>query len=182
MICCGPPAPAAAVIAPTQPQPVVVRPPEQKKSKSKKKREDGLKPPTPPKIETEVVGTSLKILESDALLTGSLMAEDGPPGMFKVNMVKPPGESWGMDIDYADGDALKVATILSTGHIAEWNRNNPARQIEKGDRIIEVNKEGSSAVKMAMQLYSKNFADLIVKKATLDAEVRAPTSSGANQG
>ncbi|CAK9084033.1 Hypothetical protein (Fragment) [Durusdinium trenchii] len=80
----------------------------------------------------------------DGLLSLPAIAKE-----WTVVLKKHPGASLGMDVDMCDASSLIVYVVCETGLVADWNQANPAKSVQKGDRIIEVNQKKGDAWALA---------------------------------
>ncbi|CAE7479340.1 Tmtc4 [Symbiodinium sp. CCMP2592] len=85
-------------------------------------------------------------------------------GTWRALLRKYPGCSLGMDVDLFEGTALVVYVVCKTGLVADWNRENPSKAIQKGDRILEVNGTKGDAWALAHACIDDQELKIVVQR------------------
>lgn len=76
---------------------------------------------------------------SPAAPPASTQAPSSGKLQYQVTLNKATGGSrLGVDVDLSDGIALIIDKV-NDGLIGNWNKNNPDKEVRKGDRVISVN-------------------------------------------
>ena len=75
--------------------------------------------------------------------------------------------SLGMDADWGDGKTLYIKAILA-GAVSDWNKENPTKAVQPGDRVISVNGVTGDAQAMAREIKDRNLLLLLFQKASDD--------------
>lgn len=83
------------------------------------------------------------------------------PLVFQVDQSN--GRTLGVKIDSSDGQTLLIKSIASDGLIAEWNGQNRAKQVNPGDRIVNINDLQGDAKRLMKELKKKLPMDLVIQ-------------------
>lgn len=70
----------------------------------------------------------------------------------------------GVDADWSDGKTLYIKAILA-GAVHDWNRENPTKAVQPGDRVISVNGVTGDAQAMVREIKDRNLLLLLFQKA-----------------
>lgn len=68
-------------------------------------------------------------------------------GEYEVILDRSTGDKLGIDVDHQDGVALLIEAI-NGGVVGTWNKANPSKEVQTGDRIVEVNGVRGEAMKL----------------------------------
>mmetsp|Transcript_28442 Transcript_28442/g.45665 ORF Transcript_28442/g.45665 Transcript_28442/m.45665 type:complete len:298 (+) Transcript_28442:126-1019(+) len=72
---------------------------------------------------------------------------------------------WGIDVDFVvnDGTCLRVSKVRD-GAVADWNKEEPTRQIEVGDLLIELNGVSGNSKELIKVLSKAQQMEMVVQK------------------
>eukprot|EP00913_Durusdinium_trenchii_P012136 g11398.t2 len=70
----------------------------------------------------------------------------------------------GVDADWSDGKTLYIKAILA-GAVSDWNKENPAKAVQPGDRVISVNGVSGDAQAMVREIKDRSLLQLLFQKA-----------------
>lgn len=88
-----------------------------------------------------------------------------PERTYKVHLKKLPETKIGLDIDYMLERKVLPIFQVAGGVAAQWNQDNPAMAIEKGDAIVEVNGIKGDASKMLESCKNAEELELVMVRA-----------------
>jgi len=69
----------------------------------------------------------------------------------------------GVDADWSDGKTLYIKAILA-GAVSEWNKENPTKSVQPGDRVISVNGVSGDAQAMVREIKDRSLLQLLFQK------------------
>lgn len=69
----------------------------------------------------------------------------------------------GIQVDSSDGKTLKITKLKPGGFLNAWNTQSPLRQIQAGDRIIDINGIRNNAKLLAKELKKKVLLDITIQ-------------------
>lgn len=86
------------------------------------------------------------------------------PGQWMVTVTISGSNRLGVDADWSDGKTLYIKAILA-GAVHDWNRENPTKAVQPGDRVISVNGVTGDAQAMVREIKDRNLLLLLFQKA-----------------
>eukprot|EP00931_Biecheleriopsis_adriatica_P019735 TRINITY_DN13374_c0_g2_i1.p1 TRINITY_DN13374_c0_g2~~TRINITY_DN13374_c0_g2_i1.p1 ORF type:complete len:1073 (+),score=270.19 TRINITY_DN13374_c0_g2_i1:86-3304(+) len=78
----------------------------------------------------------------------------------------------GVDADWSDGKTLYIKAVLP-GAVQDWNKENPAKAVQAGDKVISVNGVGGDAQAMVKEIKDRSLLQLLFQKGT-EPEAKEP--------
>ncbi|CAE7233683.1 Dnajb8 [Symbiodinium natans] len=69
----------------------------------------------------------------------------------------------GVDADWSDGKTLYIKAILA-GAVSDWNKENPTKSVQPGDRVISVNGVSGDAQAMVREIKDRSLLQLLFQK------------------
>ncbi|CAL1168805.1 unnamed protein product [Cladocopium goreaui] len=95
------------------------------------------------------------------------------PGQWMVTVTISGSNRLGVDADWSDGKTLYIKAILA-GAVHDWNRENPTKAVQPGDRVISVNGVTGDAQAMVREIKDRNLLLLLFQKADEKMEDSEP--------
>lgn len=95
------------------------------------------------------------------------------PGQWMVTVTISGSNRLGVDADWSDGKTLYIKAILA-GAVHDWNRENPTKAVQPGDRVISVNGVTGDALAMVREIKDRNLLLLLFQKADEKMEDSEP--------
>jgi len=89
------------------------------------------------------------------------------PGQWMVTVSISGSNRLGVDADWSDGKTLYIKAILA-GAVSDWNKENPTKAVQPGDRVISVNGVTGDAQAMVREIKDRNLLLLLFQKASDD--------------
>ena len=80
--------------------------------------------------------------EATLITDDSLMLKQKQGSEYIIHLEKTAGVNLGLDVDTMADQGVLPIRELTGGLVETWNRNNPDKQVLKGDKIIEINGAG----------------------------------------
>mmetsp|Transcript_6430 Transcript_6430/g.11764 ORF Transcript_6430/g.11764 Transcript_6430/m.11764 type:complete len:123 (-) Transcript_6430:49-417(-) len=100
----------------------------------------------------------------DAASLKEMKAQGTTTKEWSVVLQKRPGASLGMDVDLFEGNLLIIYLVCAEGLAADWNKANPEKAIQKGDRVVEVNQKRGDAWQMAHACIDDEVLNMVVQR------------------
>eukprot|EP00435_Cladocopium_sp_Y103_P027712 s3001_g6.t2 len=95
------------------------------------------------------------------------------PGQWMVTVSISGSNRLGVDADWSDGKTLYIKAILA-GAVHDWNKENPTKAVQPGDRVISVNGVTGDAQAMVREIKDRNLLLLLFQKADEKMEDSEP--------
>jgi len=123
------------------------------------------------KCKSEVIENKAGGAEPAPILDGGIDTPDVSGGsaeerIYKVVLNKTGGKKLGLAIDYvAERSVLPIWEDISEGLAAQWNADNPDKQMSKGDSILDVNGTSGDAALMVNKCFNEEVLILTLCRA-----------------
>uniref|UniRef100_A0A7S1EWV9 PDZ domain-containing protein n=1 Tax=Noctiluca scintillans TaxID=2966 RepID=A0A7S1EWV9_NOCSC len=113
----------------------------------------------------EISSPSLQVGGGDEAVSANQIAQQSPFSTpekreFEIRLDKSNKQPLGIDVDLADERTMLVEKMAPAGLLHDWNRANPDKEVNIGDRIIDVN--GTSGNARAMTSVCKAEVVLVM--------------------
>mmetsp|Transcript_57635 Transcript_57635/g.165277 ORF Transcript_57635/g.165277 Transcript_57635/m.165277 type:complete len:137 (-) Transcript_57635:56-466(-) len=116
----------------------------------------------------QLTSDAVKIMQAEEVVDATVKGADTkavakPAAMFTIKLVKVPGLRLGVDVDLTDGICLVVDKV-NPGLVEEWNKKNPDKVVQAGDKILSVNGTQGNAQQMTEVCKAEDTLEMLVQR------------------